>query len=72
MVTDGVNGLLVRPGDPADIAAALRRLVEDPALRADLSAAARRTAEDGFSIEAYSDNLAHVWAGAVTARGRPA
>ena len=72
VVTDGVNGLLVRPGDPADIAAALRRLVQDPALRADLSAAARRTAEDGFSIEAYSENLAHVWAGAVTARGRPA
>jgi len=72
VVADGVNGLLVQPGDPADIAAALRRLVDDPALRADLSAAARRTAEDRFSIPRYSDKLAHVWATAVAVRGRPA
>jgi glycosyltransferase involved in cell wall biosynthesis len=72
VVTDGVNGLLVQPGDPADIGAALRRLVEDPALRAELSAAARRSAEAGFSIEAYSEKLERVWAAVVPARGRPA
>lgn len=73
VVTNGVNGLLVRPGDPDDIAAALRRLIEEPALRAELSAAARRSAEDGFSIEAYREKLGHVWAAAAaTARGRSA
>lgn len=70
VVTDGGNGLLVQPGDPADIAAALRRLVEDPALRADLSAAARRTAEDSFSVQGYTKKLARVWATAVATRGR--
>ena len=72
VVADGVNGLLVQPDDPADIAAALRRLIDDPVLRADLSAAARRTAEDRFSIPRYSEKLAHVWAAAVAVRGRPA
>ena len=73
VVTDGGNGLLVRPGDPEHIAAALRRLVEEPALRAELSAAARRSAEDGFSIEAYREKLGHIWAAAAaTARGRSA
>ena len=73
VVTDGVNGLLVRPGDPEDIAAALRRLVEEPALRAELSAAARRSAEEGFSIEVYREKLGHIWAAAAaTARGRSA
>jgi GT2 family glycosyltransferase len=33
MVRDGVDGLLFRPGDAADLAAAMRRLVDDPALR---------------------------------------
>lgn len=31
-ITDGENGLLVRPGDPASLAAALRRMLEDGAL----------------------------------------
>jgi glycosyltransferase involved in cell wall biosynthesis len=40
---DGARpGLLVPPGDPGELAAALRRWLVDPALRADLRAAARR------------------------------
>ncbi len=33
LVTDGVSGLLVPPGDPAALAQALQRLLTDPALR---------------------------------------
>jgi glycosyltransferase involved in cell wall biosynthesis len=40
-----VEGLLVEPGDVADLAEALRELAEDPALRARLGAAARARAE---------------------------
>ncbi|MHB8470405.1 MAG: glycosyltransferase family 4 protein [Gaiellaceae bacterium] len=40
IVEDGVNGLLVAPGDPAALAAAIGRLVSDPELRGRLAAAA--------------------------------
>ncbi len=68
VVTDGVNGLLVRPTDPADIASALRRLVESPALVAELSAAARRTAEERFSTEGYLRTLDRIWTTAAATR----
>jgi len=41
IVHDGVNGLLVDPLNPAEITAALRRLVDDPELRARMGAAAQ-------------------------------
>ena len=42
-ITDGVNGLLVPPRDPATLAAALSRLDSDAALRSRLAAAAAAT-----------------------------
>jgi glycogen(starch) synthase len=44
LVHNGVNGLLVAPRDPAALAAAISRILADPATAARLSAAARRTA----------------------------
>jgi glycosyltransferase involved in cell wall biosynthesis len=44
VITDGVDGLLVAPGDPDALAAALAKLLEDDALRADVGARARERA----------------------------
>ncbi|MEA2347532.1 MAG: hypothetical protein QOG62_1319 [Thermoleophilaceae bacterium] len=41
LVTDGMNGLLVRSGSPAGLADAVRRLASDPALRGRLGSAAQ-------------------------------
>jgi glycosyltransferase involved in cell wall biosynthesis len=53
LVEDGVTGLLVPPGDAAALAAALERVLGDPALRARLGAAARARAEERFDVEAF-------------------
>ncbi|HEY4634701.1 MAG TPA: glycosyltransferase [Candidatus Limnocylindrales bacterium] len=50
LVEDGVSGLLVTPGDSGAIAAALRRLVDDPALRARLGDAARARVVRDFDL----------------------
>ena len=46
LVTDGVNGLITKGRDVADFTQAIRRLVEDEALRKEMSAAARRSVQD--------------------------
>jgi glycosyltransferase involved in cell wall biosynthesis len=43
IVEDGYNGLLAKPGDAADIVAAVRRLMESKELRAGLGGAAQET-----------------------------
>ncbi len=48
-IADGVHGLLVRPGDPAALRAALIRLAGDPHLRFRLGAAARARLVKDFS-----------------------
>jgi glycosyltransferase involved in cell wall biosynthesis len=45
-IEDGVNGLLFPPGDADALAAALRRVVDDPGLRTRLGRAARTRAEE--------------------------
>ncbi len=52
IVDDGESGILFRPEDPADLAAAVLRLTGDPALRERLGEALRRTVETRFSVEA--------------------
>jgi glycosyltransferase involved in cell wall biosynthesis len=48
-VEDGVTGLLVPPGDPTALAGAIRRLIEDQALRRRLGIAGRHFVSTRFS-----------------------
>ena len=51
ILTHEANGLLVTPGDEQALAMAIRRLLDDRALRARLGASARQTVEERFTIE---------------------
>ena len=51
--TDGENALLVRPEAPEELMAAIRRLIEKPAIVGELGRKARQTYEEGFTIERF-------------------
>jgi glycosyltransferase involved in cell wall biosynthesis len=58
LIADGINGLLVPPGNKAALAAALARLIGDPALRLRLGRAARARVLAEFGMSAGIDRLA--------------
>jgi len=60
-VTDGVNGLLVRPGDPDALAGAVGRLIGDMELRRTLGAAASAEVERRFGIDAVSRRVGEIY-----------
>jgi glycosyltransferase involved in cell wall biosynthesis len=62
LVTDGVDGVLVAPDDPAALRHALRQLATDPVRRADLAAAGRRTVADRFNGDVLAQELARLMA----------
>jgi glycosyltransferase involved in cell wall biosynthesis len=62
-ITDGETGVFVPVGDAAALAAALARLVDDPAERQRLSAAARARYLADFSMEGYLRGLRSIYAG---------
>jgi glycosyltransferase involved in cell wall biosynthesis len=51
VVLDGETGLLVPPGDPSSLAAAIERLLVDPDLRARLGTAGRARIEESFDLD---------------------
>ncbi len=55
ILRDGQNGLLFEAGDRGTLAACLRRLIDEPALRAVLGAEARRTIQARFEEEASAE-----------------
>lgn len=60
-VQDGVNGLLVAPGDPLALAAALRALMADPALGERLAGQARATIARRFSTDVVLGTLSAIY-----------
>jgi len=63
IIEDGVNGLLVEPGDVVALAEKVQRLADDPTLRASIGQAARLRVERDFTdkpvraLEALYDDL---------------
>lgn len=70
MIVDGETGLIVPCGDVTGLAAAMRRLIDDPALRERLGAAARARAER-FTADRWVPRLEELYDAAVGA-GRAA
>ena len=50
LIEDGASGLLVTPARGDELADAIGRLVDDPALRARLGAAGRRAVLEGYDV----------------------
>lgn len=66
---DGLTGLAVPPEDPEALAAAMARLLDEPALAARLAAAGRKLIEDKFSTAAMAEKYERVY---LEAAGRAA
>ena len=58
---DGVEAILVPPGDSAALASAVRRVLDDPALARSLGGAGARRAHD-FAWDAIADRLLEMYA----------
>jgi len=65
IVEDGVSGLLVPPGDADALAAAVRRVRDDPALARRLGEAGRRRLREQFSWQAIVQRWLNLYAGLV-------
>jgi glycosyltransferase involved in cell wall biosynthesis len=65
LVQDGRTGLCVPEGDPEALAAALARLLDDPALRAAFSRAGRALVEEAFDLAANAGRLRALFAAVV-------
>lgn len=63
IVDDGINGLLVAPGDDVALADAIRRLADDSGLRASIAAAALSTATEKVSYEAFYRKILDIYRG---------
>jgi glycosyltransferase involved in cell wall biosynthesis len=61
LLTDGVDALLVRPGEPSKLADALERLLLDDKLRTRIGAAGRGTAFANNGLPHVTDSLAEAY-----------
>jgi glycogen synthase len=65
VVVDGETGLLVPPSDPAGLAAAINRLLEDPGEARAMGAAGRRRVEERFSWASVAARTAELYGEAI-------
>ena len=57
VISSGMNGLLVPPGVPNEMAMAISRLLDDEQLNRNMGRAARRTIEECYTLEKISENI---------------
>jgi glycosyltransferase involved in cell wall biosynthesis len=67
-VVDGQTGLLVPSEDPVALAAAIRKLLDDPGLRLELAAAGRARALELFTSEAMANAFTSLYQEVLAAR----
>lgn len=70
-VVDGVNGILVTPGDVAQLTAAIEKLVSDDAARMQMGRLARATVEP-LCVKEYSNRMCAVYRSLANGHGRRA
>ncbi|CDR13616.1 glycosyltransferase [Streptomyces iranensis] len=68
LVEDGVTGLLHQPGEPASVAACLRRIAAEPVLGREMGQAARLRYEQGFSPAVGLERLVEEYRTAIAGR----
>ena len=61
IIQDEINGILVEPKDPHDLAAAIARLFKEPELTRKLVLAARKNVEQSFSLEQMAERTIKVY-----------
>ncbi len=61
VIEDGREGLLADPVNPEDLAAKIRRLVEDPALREEMGRRGREKVLADFTMEKVTDRILEVY-----------
>ena len=66
---DGVNGLLVEPGDAKGLATAIGRLLGDPQLAAALGRAARECIADRFSVDRMVQSTEQLYTSLLARKG---
>lgn len=71
VIEDGVTGVLVRPGDPTDLAAAITRVLTDPHLARDLGRAGSAFSRERHSSERMLNQVRHLYS-TLLSSGRPA
>lgn len=70
MIRDGVDGFLVDPGHPDELATALGRLLASPELRRSMGASARKRAEERFDLPGLRERLETLYREAAWARSQ--
>jgi glycosyltransferase involved in cell wall biosynthesis len=71
LVVEGETGLLVTPGEPGELAAAIERLLGDPALRARFGAAGRARVQSQFAVDEFLDAHRELYRRELAHRGLP-
>jgi len=63
VIEDGQEGLLAEPLIASDLAAKIRRILDDPALRRSMAAAARHRAEERYGLATVAGQLIRLYEG---------
>jgi glycosyltransferase involved in cell wall biosynthesis len=71
LVVDGETGLMVEPGDPDDLAAALGRLLAEPELRRRMGDAGRKRALERFALDPFRRAHVELYSRELARRGLP-